>query len=775
MSDVEQQQPQVEEEQTTTATTAIEEAEPQQEEQKEAAPLQQQQEEETVAEQNDSPPLKEETATPQEAEEEQQNLPHEAAESNKEEVVEMDNKPQEEEEAQAQPTQQQTSDKLFSGFDFEGIPTETQSAVRYPPIDAQSVDIGGGVRRKGLYSEKLVLKRFDNISTCYESFQNSTTRFPQRPCLGTRALNADGTPASSYHFLTYQEVNEKVTNVASGMIHLGISPKKHVGIYSKNRAAWQISSEACHAQSFVSIALYDTLGEDSSLYIMNHGEIVCIFCSGEVLPKILAIAERCEHLKYIICFDAVSDENRQKVAAWNLIIHTMDELEEIGKKNPVPHTPPTPTDLATIMYTSGTTGTPKGVMLTHYNVVGAMSGVAGNFFQISEEDVLISYLPLAHILERVAELMFLQMGASIGFWQGNVLLLPDDLLVLQPTMMPAVPRVLDRFYDKVKAAIDSGSWLKRTLFQKAYAAKKYAQENGKTTSVWDAIVFKKVKARLGGRVRGMLSGGAPLRPEVHEFLRVAFDCPIIQGYGLTETCAAGTIQLPTDFTTRHIGPPLSCNEIKLESVPEMNYMADGNPPSGEICIRGTNVSIGYYKAPDLTAEVFDADGWFHTGDIGKWNPNGTITIVDRKKNIFKLSQGEYVASENVEQQLNMCQFLSRIWVYGDSFQSSLVGVGVVDVPPLVAYAKQNGWPDASEKNIETLIKDEKINKLILEDLEKTGKAAKLHGFEMVRAIHLVHQDFDVIDCVTPTMKLQRANLKKHFQSELDRMYANMQA
>ncbi len=564
-----------------------------------------------------------------------------------------------------------------------------------------------------------------------------------------------------------------MTHTASGMIHLGIQPKEHIGIYSKNRASWQIVSEACHTQSIVSIALYDTLGEESSRYIMNHGEVKAIFCSGEVLPKVLQIADKCEFLKHVICFDEISAEQRQKIESLNCTVHTLDELEALGKQHPAPHTPPTPTDLATIMYTSGTTGTPKGVMLTHYNVIGAISGVASNFFQISEEDVLISYLPLAHILERAAELMFLQVGASIGFWQGNVLTLADDLIALQPTFMPAVPRVLDRFYDKVKAAIDSGGWLKKTLFYKAYAAKKIAQETGKTNPIWDAIVFKKLKARLGGRVRGMLSGGAPLRPEVHEFLRVAFDCPIIQGYGLTETCAGGTIQLPIDFSTRHIGPPLACNEIKLVSVPEMNYLADATPPSGEICIRGPNVSIGYYKAPDLTAEVFDPDGWFHTGDIGTWTPNGTLAIIDRKKNIFKLSQGEYVAAENVEQQLNVSQFLSRIWVYGDSYQNCLVGVGVVDAPPLVAYAKQNGWPDASEANIAELIKDPKINKLILDDLEKTGKAQKLHGFEMVRAIHLVHEDFDTIDCVTPTMKLQRAALKKHFQDELDKMYSTM--
>lgn len=367
-----------------------------------------------------------------------------------------------------------------------------------------------------------------------------------------------------------------------------------------------------NSQSMVSIALYDTLGEDSSLYIMNHGEIVALVCAAENIDKVIHFAPQSQFLKLVVCMDKIEEKYKESIAALSAKFIELNELQELGKQNPIDDTAPEADDLMTIMYTSGTTGTPKGVMLTHRNIIAACVGVSLSLFRIiPNEDSILSYLPLAHIFMRVAESCFLQGGASISYWQGDIKLISEDIQAAQPTVLAAVPRVLDRMYDRIKGKLDGASGVQKFLFDSAYESKKYYAPLGQATNFWDLLVFNKFKANTGGKLRGIISGGAPLRPEVQEFLRTCFDVPICQGYGLTETCAAGTLQLPHDFTYGHIGAPLPCNEFKLVSIPEMNYLNTDNPPRGEICIRGPNVALGYYKEPKKTQEVFDA-GMYYT-------------------------------------------------------------------------------------------------------------------------------------------------------------------
>jgi long-chain acyl-CoA synthetase len=534
---------------------------------------------------------------------------------------------------------------------------------------------------------------------------------------------------------------------------------------------WQITSEACHTQSMVTIALYDTLGEESSLFIMNHGEIVCLLISAEVFPQVAKIAAQCQYLKNLVVFEELSDKIKEDCNKLGLAVRSFSEVEELGKSARVSDVVPTADTLATIMYTSGTTGMPKGVMLTHRNIIAAVSGVTLTLMTITDQDVLISYLPLAHILERAAELVFFQNGACIGFTQGIIKEMLDDVQALRPTFFPAVPRVLDRFYDKIQGNVATSSKLKKWMFNKAIEGQKHKLGNPHgSAGLCAKLVIPKMKKLLGGRVRGMLSGGAPLNPKVHEFLQCAFDCSIVQGYGLTETCAACTIQLHYDTGLAQIGPPLASCEVKLVSVPEMNYLTTNEEPSGEILIRGANVSSGYYKDEEKTREVFDTDGWFHTGDVGKFNKNGTLSVIDRVKNIFKLSQGEYVAVENLELRL-LSPYLARIWIYGDSLKSQLIAVGVVNPEVVQQYAKEN---NIAGSNIDEIIANPAIKKMILADLDKKGKEVKLKGFEFVKNIYLVSKDFDTVDGTTPTMKLKRNVLKNVYQNQLNEMYAELE-
>lgn len=422
--------------------------------------------------------------------------------------------------------------------------------------DSQNHPIRRRADFKDYLVEGLVEKEGDakQINTAYDLFRLAAEKYLNRECLGViTEMNVDphtGKKTLGTKFETFSQVREKSLDLGSALRNLGLAPHYHVGIYSKNRPEWQITSEACHSQSLVTIALYDTLGEESSVYIMNHGEIVALCVSGDdVFTKnVMKWVNQCEYLKFVILFKNHENPNYdQDVQKWkeefktktkdSVKLFTFEETLQMGSgEKRLPPTPPRSIDIATIMYTSGTTGMPKGVMLTHLNIVSTVAGVHCNLMRINETDRLVSYLPLAHILERVAEMAFLQVGASIGYWRGDVKKLKDDIGIIQPTLLPAVPRVLDRLYDGINDQIKQKKKIAQMIFNKAYSQKlKYMQQYGVEvkTPILDALVFKKVKQAVGGRLRGILSGGAPLRKEVQQFIAVVFGCPVVQGYGLT--------------------------------------------------------------------------------------------------------------------------------------------------------------------------------------------------------------------------------------------------
>jgi long-chain acyl-CoA synthetase len=420
------------------------------------------------------------------------------------------------------------------------------------------------------------------------------------------------------------------------------------------------------------------------------------------------------------------------------------------------------------MYTSGTTGNPKGVILKHSNMIAALAAAESRMGNIAEKGTgYLSYLPLAHIFERVVVCACFYRGSKIGFFQGDVRKLVEDIQTLQPSFIVGVPRVFDRIYDKIKLNIEQSSPLKQKIFNYAYEAKKKAIKEGRETPLLDLLVFNTLKQRIGGQVRGILSGSAPLTSAVHEFLLVCFGCPVIQGYGLTETCAGGTLQLLDDTNTGHTGPVIPCCEMKLEDVPEMNYFSSSNPPRGEVLIRGPHVTDGYYKDEEKTKQDFH-HGWFHSGDIGQWNTDGTLSIIDRKKNIFKLSQGEYIAAEKIEGVLAQSKYVQQIWIYGDSTKPTLIAIVVPDNDNLLMWAKEHNINSSRTE----LCNNKAVNEMIYKDITNIGKAAKLRGFEFVKAIYLQDQEFSIDNgLLTPTFKLKRPQLKTFFLSQIDRLYA----
>ena len=315
---------------------------------------------------------------------------------------------------------------------------------------------------------------------------------------------------------------------------------------------------------------------------------------------------------------------------------------------------------------------PKGALLTHGGLIAVARGADVMALGISKDDVHISYLPLAHVYERCVVTQIILKGGAIGFFRGDVQGLLEDIQALKPTLFPSVPRLLNRIHDKIQAQVGASA-LKSALFKKAYTSKMEYMKRHTVLEhpIWDRVLFKKVQALLGGRVRLIMSASAPISGDVLAFLRVVFGCHVLEAYGQTESNGALSVTWPFDFERGHVGPPLSCCQVRLESVPEMQYLVGDSPyPRGEICVRGPIVFKGYLKDQKKTDETL-VDGWLHTGDIGYIDKKGRIYVIDRKKNIFKLSQGEYIAPEKLENCFVKSGFVGQMYVHGESLRVCL--------------------------------------------------------------------------------------------------------
>ncbi|AQK57324.1 AMP-binding protein [Zea mays] len=618
---------------------------------------------------------------------------------------------------------------------------------------------------------RLINKFPDNpeIGTLHDNFVYAVETFRDCRYLGTR-IRPDGT-VGDYKWMTYGEASTSRTAIGSGLIYHGISEGARIGLYFINRPEWIILDHACAAYSYVSVPLYDTLGPDAVQFIVNHATVEVIFCVPQTLSAILSFITQMPCVRLIVVVGGDDSNMPSAPATTECKIMTYNRLHNEGKMSPQTFRPPKPEDIATICYTSGTTGTPKGAVLSHENLI---ANVAGSSLGIKfyPSDVYISYLPLAHIYERANQVALLHYGVAIGFYQGDNLKLMDDLAVLRPTIFASVPRLYNKIYAAITNAVKESGGLRERLYHTAYNAKRHAMINGRNPSpMWDKLVFNKIKARLGGRMRLMTSGASPLSPDVMEFLRICFG-EVLEGYGMTETsCVISTMNIG-DRSIGHVGSPNPSCEVKLVDVPEMNYTSEDQPyPRGEICVRGPIIFCGYYKDEVQTREVIDEDGWLHTGDIGLWLPGGRLKIIDRKKNIFKLAQGEYIAPEKIENVYAKCKFIAQCFIYGDSFNSSLVAIVAVEPDVLKAWAASEG---IQYEDLRQLCADPRATAAVLADMDSIAKEAQLRGFEFAKAVTLVAEPFTLDNgLLTPTFKVKRPQAKAYFAKEISDMYARL--
>ncbi|TSQ35263.1 Long-chain-fatty-acid--CoA ligase 1 [Bagarius yarrelli] len=360
---------------------------------------------------------------------------------------------------------------------------------------------------------------------------------------------------------------------------------------------------------------------------------------------------------------------------------------------------------------------PKGAMLTHRNIVSNISAfvkITETSCPLTSRDSHISYLPLAHMFERVVQGVMLVHGGRIGYFKGDIRCLMDDLMTLRPTVFPVVPRLLNRMFDKIFGQANTP--LKKWILEFAFRRKEAEMKSGimRRNSLWDKLIFKKVQASVGGNVRLMLTGAAPVSAHVLTFLRAALGC--------------------------------------------------------QVCVKGPNVFRGYLKDQEKTEEAIDPDGWLHTGDIGRWLPNGTLKIVDRKKHIFKLAQGEYIAPEKIENIYIRSEAVVQAFVHGDSLQACLVAILVPDPDFLPGWASKRGFRGSYEE----LCNNKDVKNAILEEILKLGKENGLKSFEQVKDIALHTELFSIQNgLLTPTLKAKRAELRTYFRQQIDQLYSKI--
>ncbi|KAJ9542994.1 hypothetical protein OSB04_022701 [Centaurea solstitialis] len=615
------------------------------------------------------------------------------------------------------------------------------------------------------------------LTTTWEVFRDSVEKYPDNRMLGWREL-VDG-KWGPYVWKTYKTVYQEVLHVASAVRASGIGHGSKVGIYGSNCPQWIVAMEACNAQSYISVPLYDTLGSGAVNFILDHAEVDIVFVQDKKVKELLN--PECTHtrrLKLIVCFTSMKDEEKKKADSMGIKSYSWKEFIQLGIDHPSELETPKATDICTIMYTSGTSGDPKGVILTHQNATTNIRGVDLFMDQFEDkmtvDDVYISFLPLAHILDRMIEEYFFRKGASVGFFHGDINALRDDMVELKPTFLAGVPRVLERIHEGVLKGLEEVNPRRRKIFNILYNYKlkwmKAGYKHKHASPVADMLAFRKVKNRLGGRIRLIVSGGAPLSSEIEEFLRVTSCAFVVQGYGMTETCGLATLGFPDEMCMLGtVGSAFVYTELRLEEVPEMGYDPLADPPRGEICLKGKTSFAGYYKNPELTNEVMK-DGWFHTGDIGEMQPNGVLVIIDRKKHLIKLSQGEYVALEHLEKVYTITPIVEDIWVYGDSFKSALVAVVVPNKEHAERWAHQNG----NKVSYSALCNLTQLRDYILSELKSTAERNKLRGFEHIKGVIVEPQTFeDQKDLLTATMKKRRDKLMKRYKVGIDDLYKNL--
>ena len=573
-----------------------------------------------------------------------------------------------------------------------------------------------------------------------------------------------------YRDMTWLDFRSLIADMAFGLAALGLEANDRAAVFAPTSYQWVASDLAVISAGGVSVAIYPTSSSSDVEFILNNSEAKIIFVHNEsLLNRVLAVKERIPHLEKIVLLTAPSKgKSLAELCVQPNVVLGLEELLEHGRA--LKQTQPNliaeriaglqREKLATIIYTSGTTGTPKGVMLTHNNILSVLEDLP-TVLPIDHNDTFLSFLPLSHVFERVCgEYYWIFSGCVCAYAEG-IEHVARNMGEIQPTAMLVVPRILDKIYSKVKAGIDGGSARAQKLINWSIAVGREVQHHHNTgralrpllkAKFWVAekLVLRKLRERIGARLRIIVSGGAPATAEVVEFFN-AIGIRVLEGYGLTETAAPTNVNRFGKNKFGTVGPKIASVEVKI---------AD----DGEICFRGPTIFCGYYRAEEQTAEVFN-DGWFHTGDIGHLDADGYLKITDRKKDIIVNSAGKNIAPQKIEAVLKTISLISQAIVFGDK-KKSLVALLTLDEQAITDFANERNW---NFKDFSDLVTNQQLTKHLKQEIHKA--CSSLADHERIFNFSILPQELSVESGeLTATLKVKRNVLKVKHKELIDSLH-----
>ena len=546
-----------------------------------------------------------------------------------------------------------------------------------------------------------------------------------------------------------------VNSVSYGLLALGLTDKDKVAIIANNRPEWNFCDYGCQQANIVTVPIFPTISNTDLQFILNHGEVTTVFISDKsIYAKLLAIEKEIPNVKHIISFTPVEG------------LMSFADFLELGKKNAQPDKlaiikqSVLPSHLLTILYTSGTTGTPKGVMITHHNLVSNVLAVQ-DFAPFASWWKALSFLPLNHVYERMVSTLYLYRGISIYYAEG-LETIGDNLKEIQPQVFVSVPRLIERVYEKITATGEKLTGTKRKIFDWSMRIANQYELNGKNGffykiqhKIADKLVYSKWRAAVGGKLVCIASGGAALNPKLERiFLCANIIC--LQGYGLTETCVVVSVNRYGEDNIRigTCGPVIEGVTVKIAE------------EDGEILVKGPNLMQGYYKNPEATAEVMDSEGWFHTGDVGTFVEGRFLKITDRKKEIFKTSSGKYIAPLMIENKIKECRYVEQSMVVGENqkFASAII------VPSFVNFKEYCKDHNISWTTNEEMSKHEELKRLINEHMKVMNKT--LAPYEQLKRVGILSKEWSIEGGeLTPKMSLKRKIIKEKNIDAINKIFA----
>ena len=594
------------------------------------------------------------------------------------------------------------------------------------------------------------------VTTIPQMFLRVVSENPRPDCFSYKGTDGVYVDVSS------AEAQRRVRGLRLALASLGVARGDRVAILSENRLEWALVDLAVLSLGAVDVPIYPTLLPDTIEYILRDCEPVAIFVSNdEQAAKVDAVRGGMPFLRDVIAFDPVSKSN----------MTPFEQLMRIGD-NQLANSPQSPADdvgpagqddLCSIIYTSGTTGAPKGVMLSHWNFVSNVLA-AHEAVEILPTDRVLSFLPLSHVLERMAGFYTMLHGGVGIAYAESVDTVAADMQLIHPTIMISVPRLYEKIFDRVVAAAHAGGPIKRQIFDWARRVGRdvccLEQAGGRVPGglrlqqrIADKLVFSKLRARTGGRLRIFVSGGAPLAPHINEFFYSA-GMLVLEGYGLTETSPLISVNTPQRNRIGSIGPVVYNTEVRIAE-------------DGEILARGPGIMLGYYNNETATREMIDADDWLHTGDIGHLDQDGYLYITDRKKDIIVTSGGKNVAPQPIENLLKKSKFISQVVVIGDK-RPYLTCLVVPNFDELEAWAGEHhvAWSSRAE-----LLTNEKVERKFQRGIDRVN--AKQPPFSTIKDFALLEQEFTLEQGeLTPTLKVKRRTIQEKFASRIEAMYSD---